>query len=655
MKFLHTAARWALAATVVLALPSVATNNTYDYIVVGSGPGGGPLASTLSRNGYSVLLIEAGDDESASIDTQVPAFAFTETGDNALHWDFFVRHYSSLERTLKHHYLTWRLPDGEYWVGQNPPAGAVLLGVYYPRGATLGGSAVINYLVNFLPQNSYWQDIMDLTGDQAWSNMRKIFERVERCHYVPNGTAGHGFNGFIDTINGVGSGNEYRDNIGVVTVLKAMLSQLGLDPNKLYQYLFGDINNSQPNRDSTDSFYGISYTANPAWRRVTGRDLILSTANAKKQDGTAMYPLTLQLNTLATKILFTQGKGQPRAFGVEYLQGKSAYSADPRHDPGAKGTAGTAYARKEVIISGGAFNSPQLLKLSGIGPKAELAQFKIPLVANLPGVGYNMMDNPEVPIVGLAKQDFVSTDNSSAACTFGAPGDPCLAEWEQGTGPYADGSTNVNALLRRSAHAVNSDWDMFMFSGNFAFRGFWPFTNQSFVDPPNTFGMSTVKMHNQNRAGTVLLRSADPTDTPLINFNLFTDGADTDLGAILDTIKFGRRAFLQTPAPFGPVNASEPPCSSPPAADGSCSDVVDREWVLDQAFGHHATSTCAIGSVSDPMAVLDSRFRVRGVHGLRVVDASAHPRSPGAFPVMPTYMLSVQASDFILKDANSWN
>jgi choline dehydrogenase len=484
--------------------------------------------------------------------------------------------------------------------------------------------------------------------------MRKIFQRVENNHYVPRGTPGHGFNGFIDIINGVGDGSEYQNEATVVTVLKGMISQLGLNPDKFYDYLFSDINSADPARDRTPGFFGIPYTASPTWRRVTARDLILATVNAKTRTGTPLYPLTLQLNTLATKIIFNKpvtAAAKPRAIGVEYLQGKSMYRADPRFNATAKGIPGKAFARKEVIISGGVFNSPQLLKLSGIGPKAELQKFKIPVVVDLPGVGANMMDNPEIPIVGQAQQAFVSTDNSSAVCTFGAPGDPCLAQWEQGTGPYTTGSTNTNALIRRTPFAVNSDRDMFMFSGPFAFRGFIPITNQSFLDPPTTFGMSTVKMHNQNRAGTVVLRSADPQDTPDINFRLFTDGADIDLGAMVDTVKFGRRVYQNVPAPLGPINTTEPPCPHPPATDGSCDAISDREWILNQAFGHHATSTCAIGSDSDAMAVLDSRFRVRGVQGLRVVDASAFPRSPGSFPVIPTYMMSVQAGDFILADA----
>jgi len=143
-------------------------SNTYDYIVVGSGPGGGPLASNLARAGYSVLLIEAGDDQSADLATVIPALSIFGPSEDTLRWQFFVRHYADTNKQLKHHLLTWKLTDGSLWVGQNPPAGATLLGVYYPRGATLGGSAIINNMVAFLPPNSDWQNIVDLTGDQAW-------------------------------------------------------------------------------------------------------------------------------------------------------------------------------------------------------------------------------------------------------------------------------------------------------------------------------------------------------------------------------------------------------------------------------------------------------------------------------------------------------
>jgi choline dehydrogenase len=93
----------------------------------------------------------------------------------------------------------------------------------------------------------------------------------------------------------------------------------------------------------------------------------------------------------------------------------------------------------------------------------------------------------------------------------------------------------------------------------------------------------------------------------------------------------------------------EPPCASPDA-NGSCGQ-VDEDWISAQTFGHHPTSTAAIGADGDANAVLDSRFRVRGVGGLRVVDASVFPRIPGVFPVVSTFMVGQKGADVILEDA----
>ena len=144
--------------------------DTYDYVVVGSGPGGGPLASNLARAGFETLLIEAGGDESTDRATNVAAyFASTGIPDN-LHWGFFVKHYDDLERTLKFEHLVWRLPNGNLWVGPGgqQPKGAELLGVHYPRGATLGGSSIINAGAVFLPSDSDWDHIANITGDDSW-------------------------------------------------------------------------------------------------------------------------------------------------------------------------------------------------------------------------------------------------------------------------------------------------------------------------------------------------------------------------------------------------------------------------------------------------------------------------------------------------------
>jgi choline dehydrogenase len=133
----------------------------YDYIVVGSGPGGAVLAVNLAKAGYSVLLLEAGDDN--------PGQGFGRYTPTVT-WDFYVKHYPEGDpRDNQYSHLTWLTPEGRYWVGQSgAPAGSKLLGVYYPRGATLGGSSMINAMVCWLPSDSDWNYHAEVTGDNSW-------------------------------------------------------------------------------------------------------------------------------------------------------------------------------------------------------------------------------------------------------------------------------------------------------------------------------------------------------------------------------------------------------------------------------------------------------------------------------------------------------
>jgi choline dehydrogenase len=119
--------------------------NTYDYIVTGSGPGGGTIATNLARAGHSILLIEAGSDATSDIRTQI--LALNSYDNPNVSWHFFVKHSDDEERTSRYNLLVWRLQSGEYWVGRDPTTeghvGAEKLGVFYPRGATLGGRQVL--------------------------------------------------------------------------------------------------------------------------------------------------------------------------------------------------------------------------------------------------------------------------------------------------------------------------------------------------------------------------------------------------------------------------------------------------------------------------------------------------------------------------------
>ncbi|KAM7219065.1 hypothetical protein V8F06_005503 [Rhypophila decipiens] len=579
----------------------------YDYVVVGSGPGGGVLATNLAQAGYSVFLIEAGDE---SPGRGFGAYTPTVT------WEFFVKHYPEGHQwDNKYSHQTWLTKEGKYWVGETgAPAGAKLLGVHYPRGATLGGSSMINAMVTWLPSESDWNFHANVTGDDSWraENMHKIFVKIEKNNYATKGTANHGFDGFFQTQmgamvqarQGTLTGNNvmktYAQDFGNTQSMNALLSR---DPNEI-----------GPTRDQTSSIYGqVSHTyANG--NRYSSRDYVQAAVKSGAN-------LTVSLTSLATKILFdTTGtkcagaNGAPRATGVEYLFGKSVYAADYRRTASNKGEKRTVLARREVIVSGGAFNSPQLLLLSGIGNKTELAKFNIPVIKDLPGVGQNLMDNQELPIVG------------------------------SGSG----GSGGTGLAMYKSKHPAHGERDVFLMGGQgFLFRGFWP--SENVVRTPTEsvrtpYGASIVKGSSVNNKGWVKLKSADPTETPEINFNHYAEGSEMDLEAMKDTVAWIRTVYKRVG-----ITPMEPPCKGTPDANGYCGQ-DDVDWIHKQTFGHHPTSTCRIGANDDPMAVLDGKFRVRGVSGLRVVDASAFARIPGIFPSVSTFMISQKASDDMLAE-----
>ncbi len=288
-------------------------------------------------------------------------------------------------------------------------AGKPVDGVLYPRAGTLGGCTAHNAMILIYPHDADWDNIAELTGDQSWraDRMRSYFERLENCGHrnlyrLPaklgfNPTR-HGFNGWLSTEKAIpmlSPGNVDLLETIVCSAVEA-IREIGDLPDRAQWAVEGMLD---PNdwRTVCHNAFGIRYLplTTQGHARVGTRERVLDVA-AKHPDR-----LRVQLNALATRVLFDDSN---RAIGVEYLSGERLYRAHP-HPVQSSGELRQMFASREVILAGGVFNSPQLLMLSGIGPREELEAHGIPVRVDLPGVGRNLQDRYEISVVNRMNFD----------------------------------------------------------------------------------------------------------------------------------------------------------------------------------------------------------------------------------------------------------
>jgi len=488
-------------------------------------------------------------------------------------------------------------PRTDWMYSTEPDAGLNGRSLRYPRGKIVGGCSSINGMIYMRGQSRDYDLWAELTGDDTWNwaNVLPAFRQHED-HYLGPGDD-------PEFAHYHGAGGEWR-------VDKQRLRWDVLDAFAQAAHETGIPRSSDFNRGNNDGVGYFEVNQKNGWRWNSAKAFLRDSCYRRRN-------FTLWTHAQVTRINVTvQSDGRRRCTGAQVWDGRQMSAV---------------HAAREVILCAGSIGSPQILQLSGIGPADLLRRHDIDVILDAPGVGANLQDHLQIRAV--FKIDGAPTLNVLAASLAGKAR-MGLEYLLKRTGPLSMAPSQLGAFTRSSPEKPWPDLEYHV----------QPLSLDAFGDPLHAFPAFTASVCNLNPSsrGTVRIKSPRFDTAPAIVTNYLS--TDEDRETAVRSLRLTRRIVAQ------PALAKYRPEEWKPGVEYESDEDLVR-LVGDIATTiFHPVGTTKMGAAADPMAVLDARLRVRGIAGLRVVDAGAMPTITSGNTNSPALMMAEKAAAWILAE-----
>ena len=473
----------------------------------------------------------------------------------------------------------------------------------YPRGKTLGGCSSINGMIYMRGQSRDYDHWAALTGDDQWTWANSLPDfKVHESHYrLDAGSSGSE----ASMAEFHGAGGEWR-------VEKQRLRWDVLDAFALAAQQTGIPATDDFNRGDNNGVGYFDVNQKNGWRWNAPK-AFLRPATMRRPN------FTLWTQAQVSRLLFERGAdGALRCSGAEMVRGGKAAAQRV-----------SVFASTEVILCAGAIGSPQILQLSGVGPAALLRQHGIPVVHDLPGVGANLQDHLQIRAVYRVQSGRTLTTLANSWLGKAAIG--LEYAWSR-SGPMSMSPSQLGAFTRSDPAQPHPNLEYHV----------QPLSLDAFGQPLHTFPAFTASVCNLNPSsrGTVRIRSPRFEDAPAIAPDYLSTPEDRRVAA--DSLRVTRNIVAQ------PALAKFQPEEFKPGVQFQSDEELAKLAGDIASTIFHPVGTTKMGKAADPMAVVDSRLRVRGIQGLRVVDAGVMPTITSGNTNAPTLMIAEKAARWIV-------